>query len=283
MTVSAAPPVGIALPAEYEVEITHRRRDPITYAFTRRSSIWLIDLDDIPKLPRGLRWLSSFRTEDHPLSHQSRPGPPSLRVHVDAFLASQGVGRPATVLMLANPRVLGYVFNPLSVFYCLDNAGRLGQLVVEVRNTYGGRHCYLLFPDGSGNASTDKVFYVSPFYPVDGEYTMRLPVPTRHLLVNVNLQRAGERPFAAVMTGRRRRGDRQPSPLWASLRTPLATRAVMAGIKRHGIQLYLRGLRPFSRSGPRPTNVPAEMNSSRSTADIGPNMCAQVPNEGCKS
>ncbi|MCW2490887.1 MAG: hypothetical protein JWN47_251 [Frankiales bacterium] len=249
MTATADPAqlgISTVTPARYDVQISHRRRDPIEYGFSQRSSTWLVDLDRVPALPRGLRWLASFRSVDHPV-HQGRDGsePRSLRQNLDAFLAEHGIERPATILMLANPRVLGYVFNPLSVFYCLDSDGHLGRVLAEVRNTYGGQHCYLLEPDLSGKAATDKAFYVSPFYPVDGEYIMRLPVPGETVRVDVTLHRAGERPFSAVLIGHRRRA----SSLWsAALRSPLATRAVMFGIKRHGISLYLKGLRPPAQS-----------------------------------
>jgi hypothetical protein len=152
--------------------------------------------------------------------------------------------RPHRVLMLANPRVLGYVFNPLTVFYCLDEQARLTHVIAEVRNTYGGRHDYVLEPDSDGHAETDKLFYVSPFYPVDGEYSMRLPMPADRLQVTVTMRRPGDRPFVAAMAGHRRGGS---TSLWRALRSPLATRAVMFGIKRHGIRLYTKGLRPFAR------------------------------------
>jgi DUF1365 family protein len=233
----------IVTPACYDVDIAHRRRDPIDYGFSQRSTTWLVDLDRVPSLPRGWRWLARFCSRDHFGDKQA-----SLRENIDRFLDGRGVCRPAKVLMLANPRVLGYVFNPLTVFYCYDETGTVTHVLAEVRNTYGGRYCYLMPTDASGRAQTDKAFYVSPFYPVDGRYTMTLPPPAAELLVNVTLYRDGERPFAAVMTGQRR-GEVATS-LFAVLRTPLATRAVMFGIKRHGIRLYIKGLRPSPRPSP---------------------------------
>jgi len=233
--------VSVVAPARYDVWISHRRRDPVDYGFGQRSVAWLVDLDALPRLPGGLGWLCRFRAADHRLA----AGPPaeSLRADVDRFLAGHGLPRQSRILMLANPRVLGYVFNPLTVFYCYDSHGELRHAVAEVRNTYGGRHSYLLRVDEAGQAETDKQFYVSPFYPVDGRYTMRLPEPGAELTVAVTLHRDGDRPFTAVLAGRRA-GDR-PASLWAALRTPLATRAVMLGIRRHGIALYLKGLRPI--------------------------------------
>lgn len=244
-------------PARYDVRISHRRRDPLEYGFEQRSSTWLIDLDQVPALPRKLGWLCRFSAADH--LGDSRH---SLRVNLDAFLAEHALQRPSKILMLANPRVLGYVFNPLSVFYCYDGDGRLAHTVAEVRNTYGGRHSYLLSTDDRGTARTEKQFYVSPFYPVDGEYTMRLPEPSDELTVAVTLHRAADRPFSAVLTGHR--SGSAPASLWSALRTPLATRAVMVGIRRHGITLYVKGLRPL----PRPVRKQPDVTASSSVSDL---------------
>ncbi|HJQ01446.1 MAG TPA: DUF1365 domain-containing protein [Jatrophihabitans sp.] len=227
-------------PARYAVRISHRRRDPLDYGFSQRSVSWLVDLAELPSLPPGLRWLCRFAGEDH-------LGDPRAGLHenVCGFLAEHGVTTPSRILMLANPRVLGYVFNPLSVFYCYDQQGRLAHTVAEVRNTYGGRHCYLLETDQAGQAETAKRFYVSPFYPVDGSYTMRMPEPGAQISVTVTLHRSGERPFTAVLTGDRQGGR---SRLISALASPLATRAVMFGIRRHGIALYLKGLRTYPRT-----------------------------------
>jgi uncharacterized protein len=224
----------------YDVEISHRRSEPFSYGFTFRSRIWLIDLDEVPALPAGLGWLCRFEAADH-----SDRGGRTLRGLLEEWLAEHGIAAPERILMLGNPRVLGYVFNPLTVFYCLDARGVVSHLVAEVRNTYGGRHRYLLRPGADGTAHADKAFYVSPFYPVEGTYQLRLPLPAERLLVQIRLQRPGERPFTAVLTGARRSGRPR---LWTALRTPLASRLVMLAIKRHGIALYLKGLRPVSRT-----------------------------------
>ncbi|MGH3447266.1 MAG: DUF1365 domain-containing protein, partial [Nocardioidaceae bacterium] len=228
----------VVTPACYDVRIGHHRRDPLDYHFTERGRVWLVDLDALPALPRRLRWLCGFSSADH-LGSRAR----SIRRNVDEWLAHNGAARPQRVLMLANPRVLGYVFNPLTVFYCYASSGRLTHVVAEVRNTYGGRHCYLLEPDTSGLAETDKAFYVSPFNPVDGHYTMRVPEPGARLNVSVTLHRPHARPFTAAMSGTRR----TTNDLWTAVRTPLATRAVMYQIKKHGIALYARGMRPSPR------------------------------------
>lgn len=229
---------AIKTPACYDVQITHRRREPLDYRFTNRSRTWLVDLDALPQLPRGARALCRFDGRDH-LGGERR----TIRANLDDWLAEAGEARPSRVLMLAQPRVLGYVFNPLTVFYCYDSQGRPMYVVAEVANTYGGRQCYLLHPDQSGRAQVDKAFYVSPFNPVDGDYELHVPQPEARLNVTVTLRRPGARPFTAAMTGTRAPAVR----LWSALAKPLLTRAVMFQIKRHGITLYLRGLRPAPR------------------------------------
>ncbi len=218
-------------PACYDVEVAHRRTEPVEHHVRHQMTTWLVDADDPPRLSGPLHRLCRFDPADH--------------VDVRGLLAGHGI-EPARVLMLAQPRVYGYVFNPLTVFYCLTGAGRLGHVVAEVRNTYGGRHAYVLAAD---DPRADKALYVSPFNPVDGAYTLRLPLPGDSLTVAVTLHRAGHAPFLATMTGVRRDGAR----LSDALHRPLETRAVMAGIRRHGLALYRQGLRTY----PRPSDPPS--------------------------
>jgi DUF1365 family protein len=241
-------------PAIYECRIYHARTAPISHAFTYRSYLWLVDLDDLPVLPPGLRPLARFRAADH----MGDPGA-SIRSNVDTYVAGHGIDLAGgRVLMLTNARVLGYVFNPLTLYWCRYADGSPACVIAEVHNTYGGRHRYLLHPDVDDRATTAKEFYVSPFFPVDGAYRMYLPEPTDRLAVSITLHRpprpgADGRPFVATV-----RGQRQPATtrtlLRSALRHPWVTAAVTTRIRRHGIHLYLRGL-PVQ---PRPERAPVE-------------------------
>jgi DUF1365 family protein len=152
--------------------------------------------------------------------------------------------------MLTHARSLGHAFNPLTVFFCLDAENRLGTAVLEVHNTYGERHCYLLRLDGS-RARVDKEFYVSPFNDLSGSYAVRLRLDARRVSVSIRLDRDGETVFTAASTG-------SPRPATASnvlalaLRHPLMTYRVPVLIRWHGVGLWLRRLpvtkRPTSRS-----------------------------------
>ena len=123
----------------------------------------------------------------------------TIRQNLDAYLATQGVALPGgRVLMLANARVMGYVFNPLTVYWCHRPDGELACVVAEVHNTYHERHCYLLRPDATGRAEAAKQFYVSPFLTVAGEYRMVLPVPDRRLRLSVTLRQHGDPALVAA-------------------------------------------------------------------------------------
>ncbi|MET9390535.1 DUF1365 domain-containing protein [Streptomyces sp. NPDC006624] len=233
-------------PALYSCAITHVRTGPRRYALRHRTYLWLLDPDRPPRLPRPLRPLARFDPRDHFTGDH-----PTIRAGLDAFLAAHGThldgGR---VLMLTHARVLGHVFNPLTLYWCHGPAGDLRCVVAEVHNTYGGRHCYLLHPDATGAAHTGKEFYVSPFFPVDGGYRMRLPLPGERLGLTVHLDREGRRAFTATVRGTRRAAS-SAALLRLALRHPWSTLAVSAAIRAHGIRLYLRGLPVQPRPGHR--------------------------------
>jgi hypothetical protein len=233
-------PISSAL---YDVLVSHRRSQTLDDAFTHRMYLWLVDLDDLPRV--GL--LIAFRGADH-LGRPDR----SIRGNLDAFLAANGRPRPARVLMLAHPRTLGYVFNPITLYWCHDDGGSLTAVVAEVHNTYGGRHHYLLDVDDVGRARVDKDFYVSPFFPVDGEYRMKVPEPGESLRATVVLRRldeAGEPLTAFVAT---MRGTRRPATtrnvLRALARHPFVTQRVAVAIRRRGVSLWWRGLPVIGRT-----------------------------------
>ncbi|SDP55970.1 hypothetical protein SAMN04487914_11712 [Arthrobacter sp. ok909] len=228
--------------AIYRTSISHVRRTPLHNAFTYRSYSWYVDVDHLPQLPRPLRPLAGFRVEDH-------LGDPAgtLRGNVERYLATQGIGLDGgRITMLASARVFGHVFNPLSVFWCHDAAGALRCVVVEVHNTYGERHCYLLETDGTGRASVPKAFYVSPFNDVDGQYRMKLPEPGDRLAVSIVLEREGHQPFIATMDGVRHEATLR-NILSAALAVPLAPLRVTVQIRWQGIKLWARRLPIFKR------------------------------------
>ena len=236
--------------ALYECRITHTRLAPLRNVFTYRTYQWLVDLDQLPRPGRFLRLLAGFDSRDH-LGDPQRP----IRDNLDRFLMSQGIDtRSGRVVMLAHARVLGYVFNPLTVYWCHRADGTLACVVAEVHNTYRQRHAYLLRPDERGRAQVPKEFYVSPFYPVDGGYRMSLPEPglpepglpagggphPSALALSITLTRPDGNSFVASVHGTGLATAR--ALLSAAARHPWSTMAVSARIRWQGIRLYLRGL-----------------------------------------
>ncbi|MGH3564538.1 MAG: DUF1365 domain-containing protein [Pseudonocardia sp.] len=246
------------VPALYDAEVRHARRQTMDRSFSHSIYLWLVDLNELPRLPRWLRPFARFEARDH-------LGDPwlSIRQNLDAYLATRGVDlRGGQVLMLANARLLGYVFNPITVYWChrpdrVDARsagaprGALECVVTEVHNTYGERHCYLLRTDETGRAETEKGFYVSPFLTVDGQYRMLLPVPDERLAISVTLRQQGSVALTATVVGTR--GPATPRALVRMLlRRPAITYRTSALIHRHGIALWLRRLPVV----PRPRHIP---------------------------
>jgi uncharacterized protein len=229
----------------YPCRITHVRTCPIRRVFRYRSYLWLVDVDQLPQVPLLLRPLAQFRARDH-LGGASGAGT-SLRATVDTYLASQGIDLAGgQVLMLGHARVLGHVFNPLTVFWCRRGDGSLAAVIAEVHNTYGQRHAYLLPPDRGGRAEAVKDFYVSPFLPVAGRYRLHVPQPGSALRLSVTLHLDNRTVLAASVTG-----QRQAYTPWRltrlTLRFPWVTAQVSALIRWQGIRLAARRLPVFPR------------------------------------
>ena len=223
--------------AIYRTSISHVRRTPLKNAFTYRNYSWFVDVDQLPRLPFLLRPLAVFKAGDH-------LGDPaaSIRSNVERYLRTQGIEPDGGAIhMLTSARVFGYVFNPLTLFWCYRTSGELECVVAEVHNTYGERHCYLLRTDAAGRAAVPKAFYVSPFNEVDGQYRMKLPAPGERLAVSIVLEREGHRPFVASMDGTRRPATLR-NILAAAVAVPAAPLLVSALIRVQGITLWARRL-----------------------------------------
>lgn len=228
------------LPALVVGQVHHTRHRPLVHSFTHRTYQWLVDLDAMPRLPRWLRPFATFRGEDH-LSGE--PGIEVLRANVLRLLDRDGVDTTdvTRVVMLANARVLGHTFDPMSAFWCFAADGSLRAVLVEVHNTYGGRHAYVLRPDATGRADTAKEFYVSPFNDVEGDYAIRFHLGPGRVGVAIRLLVGDEPLVTASVTG-----APEPATTPAIVRTvarhPLMTQRVSGLIRVHGIWLWLRRL-----------------------------------------
>jgi DUF1365 family protein len=240
ITARTAPtPQGLpTLPALVSGHVTHHRSGRVRHSFRHSVYQWLVDLDSLPEYPWYLRPFASFSAGDH-------LGDPtcSIKANVERYLSSEGIrlGESNRILMLANARVLGHVFDPLSVFWCFDARNALVCIVAEVHNTYGERHPYLLRPDPSGVATADKAFHVSPFFDVSGHYELRFELSPQVVSSTVILRREGAVAFTAAFRGRPLPATRT-AVVGQLIRKPLMPQQVSALIRMHGIWLWLRRL-----------------------------------------
>lgn len=168
-------------------EIMHRRARPVVNAFTYPAFCLRIPLSRLADLERrGVAWNRRGLVSFHDRDHGARDGS-ALEPWLRSLLAREGVACDGEIVLYAFPRMLGYVFNPVSFWACHDAAGRVCAVLAEVNNTFGESHCYLLaHDDGTPIANGEtlfarKVFHVSPFCEVTGEYSFRFHFGERWL------------------------------------------------------------------------------------------------------
>jgi DUF1365 family protein len=238
----------MARSAIYEGVVTHRRFRPRPHRFRYRVFAMLLELDELAGLDRRLklfacnRWgIFSFQDRDHGDGRD-------LRLWLDGLLAEKGIAAGGGRRVLCYPRILGYVFNPLSVWYCDDDQGRLKAIIYEVHNTYEERHAYVLpveDPADSIRQGCSKAFYVSPFLSRDCRYDFRIRPPDQHVAILIHEEEAGLPILDAGFAGKRRvLNDR--TLMRMLLCYPLMTLKVIAAIHFEAVRLMLKGVRRHS-------------------------------------
>ena len=231
--------------ALYTGWVMHRRLRARPHSFRYRVISLQIALEELPRLARSLKWfgwnrfnLFSFQDRDH---GDGRP----LNLWLDSLLADAGITADGRRQVLCYPRILGYVFNPLSVWFCHDRAGTLKAMVYEVHNTYDERHFYVLGAAESGGTIAQecgKDFYVSPFLSQECRYHFRIRPPADRVAVVIHEEEIGFRVLDACFTGKRRAlSDR--SLLAMLLAYPLMTLKVIVAIHFEAVRLMLKGIR----------------------------------------
>jgi DUF1365 family protein len=247
--------------ALYVGKVTHTRHFPTRHRLSYRVWYTLLDLDELHELDRTVPGFSvdrpglvSFHTRDH----GPRDGSP-LRPWIESSLAEAGIDlQGGPIRILSFPRVLGYTFNPLSVWFCHDRSGSVRAVLYEVSNTFGERHSYLLpVPPGTGAGDTvartfDKELFVSPFIDLDASYDFRTRVPDERLSVVVRETVRQGRVLDAALTARRAPLDGRHLAS-AFLRHPFVTLKVIGGIHWEAAQLWVKGA-PYRRRGAPPAH-----------------------------
>lgn len=260
--------------AIYAGTVTHRRLRPKRHRMRYRVFSLLLDVDEIPELCGRLHWLShrrfnlfSFDERDHADGTGT-----SLRAWVEHHLTRAGVdidGGP--IRLLAMPRVLGYGFNPISVWFCYHRFGGLAALLYEVHNTFGERHTYLIpvAPDDelkNINQTCAKALHVSPFMAMNMRYDFSVHAPDDclHLAIRGSDEQG---PLIVAVLAARRRDLNDAALLRIFFVTPLLTLKVIAGIHWEAARLWVKGLRFHPRPAALGSSVSIVAAMDRSQSD----------------
>jgi uncharacterized protein len=252
--------------AIYRGTVAHRRLRPRQHALKYRAFWMLFDLDELPSLGRASKLFSLNRFNlfsFHDRDHGDSSGKP-LRGWVELHLKTAGIaddGGPIRLLCL--PRILGYAFNPISVYFCYAQDGTLNAIIYEVNNTFGQRHSYLIaVAPGSGRTITQscaKRLYVSPFNDMDMSYAFKVQPPEGSVTVGVDALDADGLMLTTSLTARRH--DLTDAAMAGTfLRHPLLTLKVIAAIHWEALLLWLKGMKITERP-PRP-DLPVSIGST---------------------
>ena len=246
--------------ALYRSTVMHHRVRPVKHRVTYKVFSLLLDVDEIPALAKKLKLFS--HNHFNVLSFHDRDFGPgdgtSPRDWVEQVLADNGYDfTPGKISLLCFPRLWGYVFNPLSIYYIYDDQGVLRAVLYEVTNTYKDRHSYLLPVEGGDpivRQVCGKNLYVSPFIGMDARYHFRLKEPGETLNVAireeqlVDGQADGNVLFAAQSGTREDLTDK--ALVRAVLAHPLMTVKVTAGIHWQALRLWRKGAQAFAHGEP---------------------------------
>ncbi len=233
--------------------VMHRRLRPVVNDFTYPVFYVQLPVRDPEAAKCALfsidsRNLLSFYSKDH----GPRDGSPLLP-WIENLLVEHGLPNDGDIVLQTFPRVLGFVFNPVSFWFCHDRSGRLIAILAEVNNTFGGSHSYLLHRRGvplvdGEEMRADKLFHVSPFNKVEGGYRFRFHVERSVQLCRIDYDDAEGELLLTSISGK-------PQP-WSSmailkafLRMPFLTLGVIARIHWQALKLWLKGV-PFHGAHP---------------------------------
>lgn len=252
----------------YRGYVTHARSWPKRHAFRYRVFSLLLDLDELNEIDAQSRLLGVNRSA--PLSfHEKDHGagaPTGLKDWALGHLAVAGYdSEGAQIEVLCYPRIFGYAFNPLTVYYCYDNGGSLMATLHEVHNTFGEKHTYVLPAreggDGKARQVCDKAMYVSPFTEMEGRYDFKLNSPGEHLSLTINLSKGDQHVLSAGFQGERRALS-DKALVATFFQYPLMTLKVIAGIHMEALRLWVKGVKLVPRA-PAPVKIAASHQTIR--------------------
>ena len=260
--------------ALYFGEVMHARLKPMGHRFSYRVMSLLIDLDRLEEADRQCLLFGVNRPALYSFSeadHGERDGAP-LRTYAQRCADAHGIDLTGgRVLLLCYPRLLGYTFNPLSVYFCYRADGVLALMIYEVRNTFGDIHAYVLPVKPAQTSAAgirqqhDKLFYVSPFIGMAMLYHFRVWPPAESVKLRILESDRGGPLLSATFNGRRR-DLTTPALLRSVFSLPLVTVKIFAAIHWEALRLWIKGARLV----PRPNAAPAKAASNTVLATSEP-------------
>ena len=261
MTINANPPAPASL---YFGDVMHARLKPVGHRFSYRVMSLLIDLNRLEQADRQSPLFGVNRAalySFHEADHGERDGS-SLRAYAQRCAGEHGINLTGgRVLLLCYPRLLGYAFNPLSVYFCYGADEALALVIYEVRNTFGEIHCYVI-PVRPGQTSAaglrqeqDKLFFVSPFVEMATRYRFRVSPPASEVKLRI-LEMDDEGPLLAASFFGRRRALTTPALLRSFVSLPFLTLKIIGAIHWQALRLWLKGVKLVPRPHAASAKVP---------------------------
>jgi uncharacterized protein len=245
----------------YTGTVVHKRLAPKRHAFSYNVFSLCLDVDEIDRVAQSLRWFSRNRWNVlgfHDRDHGRRDGTP-VGVQVREMLKEAGLEQFGFhIKLLCYPRLFGFVFNPLSVYFCYSRDDRVGAIVYEVTNTFRERRSYVIaVGDQIGPTIAQhcaKQLYVSPFSCSDGSYDFHLRAPGNRVVVGIAFREAGQAMLKTHFQGNRRSlTDRGILALVAGY--PMMTLKVVVGIHIEAARLWFKGVPLVARHTSAPFSV----------------------------
>ena len=237
----------------------HGRKGAVKNAFRYSVDYVLLDAEAPTLGPRLFGRNRRALTSLYDCDHGGAPGQGRGVAWVRSVLAENQGDPGGQVQLLAAPRVLGHVFNPVSFWLCHDRDNRLKVVIAEVTNTFGDRHSYLCRRDDGGEITPEdrltakKIFHVSPFQPIDGGYVFRFDIRKDRIGIWIDFAAEGAGVMATLTGPRKSLTNR--AILAACLRRPFGSRRVLALIHWQALKLWWKGARYRSRPTPPATEV----------------------------
>ncbi|MEM7184643.1 MAG: DUF1365 domain-containing protein [Spirochaetota bacterium] len=242
----------------YITQVFHKRNVTSSYRFRHKIFTWLLDLDELPVLQKKYPLLFgqnrialfSFYDKDHFRFLSEKR---TAKENVHRQLRELGVEEPIDkIQLLTNLRILGYVFNPVSFYFCFRGESHLIGILVEVNNTYGEQKPYFLKVDrelsaiNTISAQSLKNFYVSPFLKHDRDFQFRIKPPGETLAISINTLHQGKLELQAVMSGKEKEIT-FANLLLCFFRFPLITVYIIFMIHYHALVLWLKKIPYFAK------------------------------------